>query len=265
MTTIIRKIRRKRKLSTELDSRLGDVSISYPNEGSWSQGGQPSGCMVNSKPGSPSEQGQRPGSLESLGRNSASFRRATKPSPSGTDGRNVSIDSFPTGHYNANIRSRSRMSHRERPGTGLGIGVLRDGYSAWDDASSDDLSSDDEARDTHSHGRCRSGQYFNVGTEGTDYSRASKSPPLSVTSRMRRHSHQSTMEPSTFIPGTTSSRHTSSTSSAPTVSTEDSRIGYSSHRHYPFPEKKHMRRPKPLELEAVKGPELVPSYDELYG
>ncbi|OJJ89259.1 uncharacterized protein ASPGLDRAFT_221432 [Aspergillus glaucus CBS 516.65] len=256
MATIFRKIRGKRKLSSELDSRWGDVSISSPNEGSWSQGFQPSGSTVNTQAGSPSEQGQRPSSMNSLGRCSTSSHGATKPSPSSA----VSVDSMPTGHYNANIRSRPRTSHKQSPATGLGIDMLKNGYNAWDDASSDDISSDDEGRD----GGERTGRYLTVGTEETDYTRASKSPPLSVTSRMRRNSHQSTIEPSPFIPRTTSSRHASFTSSAPTASTENSRIGYG-HRHPPYPEAKHTRHSKPLKLEAARGPELVPSYDELYG
>lgn len=258
MATIFRKIRGKRKLSSELDSRWGDVSISSPNEGSWSQGFQSSSSTVNTQAGSPSEQGQWPSSMNSLGRRSTSSHGATKPSPSSA----VSVDSMPTGHYNANIRSRSRTSHRRSPATGLGIGMLQNGYSAWDDASSDDMSSDDEGRD----GGGRTGRYLTVGTEETDHTRASKSPPLSVTSRMRRNSHQSTIEPSPFIPRTTSSssRHASFTSSAPTASTENSRIGYG-HRHPPYPEAKHVRRSNPLELGAARGPELVPSYDELYG
>ena len=254
MATIFRKIRGKRKLSSELDSRWGDVSISSPNEGSWSQGFQPSGSTVNTNLGSP-EQEQRPSSMNSLRRRSTSSHKATKPSPSSP----ISVDSMPTGHYNANIRNRPRTSHRQPPATGLGIGMLQNGYSAWDDASSDGMSSDDEIRD----GGGRTRQYLTVDME-EDYSRASRSPPLSVTSRMRRHRHQSTTEPSPFIPRTTSSRHASFTSSAPTASTEGSRIGYK-HRQPPFPERKHVRRPKPLELEADRGPELVPSYDELYG
>ncbi|EYE99725.1 uncharacterized protein EURHEDRAFT_511908 [Aspergillus ruber CBS 135680] len=256
MTTIFRKIRGKRKLSSELDSRWGDVSISSPNEGSWSQGFQPLGSTVNTQARSPSEQGQRPSSMNSLGRRSSSSHRATKPSPSSA----ASVDSMPTGHYNANIQSRPRTSHRKSPGTGLGIGMLQNGYSAWVDASSDDMSSDDEGRD----GVVRTGRYLTVGTEETDYTRASKSPPLSVTSRMRRNSYQSTIEPSPFIPRTTSLRHASFTSSAPTTSPENSRIGYG-HRHPPYPKRNHVRHPNPLELEAARGPELVPSYDELYG
>ena len=47
MTAIIRKLRRKRKLSSELHSRWGDVSITYPTEGSWSQWDQPSSINMN--------------------------------------------------------------------------------------------------------------------------------------------------------------------------------------------------------------------------
>lgn len=268
MSTILKKFREKRKLSSELDSRWGDVSISYPTEGSWNQRDQSSG---NTGPGVSPEQGKRSRSSNSLERQ----RRGTttRPSPSARNhDRDNPIGSpsrIPTGHYDANVRSRSRRAQRATGpglgiGMGMGMGMPQNNCNLWDGANSDGDSSDGEVRETSTSTGGRN-RYLSVNTEEPDYSRASKSPPLSVTSRMRRHSHQSSVpEWTPSIPGPTSSRHASFTSFAPSVSIGDPLPGYGS-RHNSVQDRKQVYRPQPLNLEPARGQELVPSYDELYG
>lgn len=270
MAEIFRKIRAKRKTSSELDSRRGDVSISSPNQGSWSQGDQASpGFMTSPRLRSPSEQGQqqqqqRHGSLDSQReRRSPSFRGTPRPSPSSPDDRATSIDSastIPTGHYDASVRSRRQSTRRAQglpkqpPGPGLGIGILRNGCSVWEDASSSDdgLSDDENGRGTGTRRRSNTtnsnnGRYLTVNADKNDCSRVPKSPPLSVTSRMRPYSYEPTA--SSMLPRTEGSRYTSlTTPCTPAIPHEG-----------PNQEKKHVS-----EL-ATKRQELVPSYEDLYG
>ncbi|THC99748.1 hypothetical protein EYZ11_000798 [Aspergillus tanneri] len=150
---------------------------------------------------------------------------------------------IPTGHYDSKVRGRSKS----RPRT-------------WDADSNDGSREEDEGndapsalagpRDRYPKGPSRAG----ARDEADPYGKASKSPPLSVTSRMRRCSLQST----TTEPTTASSHHTSFTS----LPSEDPRLMYHHHNHHPptHYEKKSTRRREP---EPVQ--ELVPSYDELYG
>ena len=275
MAEIFRKIRSKRKTSSELDSRWGDVYISSPNQGSWSQGDQTSpGFMTSPRLRSPSEQGQqqRHSSLDSQReRRSPSFRGTPRPSPSSPDDRATSIDSastIPRGHYDANIRSRRQSTRlaqglRQPPRTGLGIGILRNGYSVWEDASSSDdaFSDDDNGRGTGTRRRSsttnsNNGRYLTVNADKNDYSRVPKSPPLSVTSRMRPYSYEPTA--SSMLPRTEGSRYSYTTPSTPAIPPEDPYHGHQ--------ERKSVRRPKPLESElTAKRQELVPSYEDLYG
>ena len=292
MATIFQKIRAKRKVSSELDSRWGDASISYPNGGSWSQYDQP-GFDVHAGLGrTPSEQGQpRQFSLDPLERRSASPRWTNKSySPSYNDRESPAGSgsaTIPTGYYDVNVRRRSERAQRRTPGLspgpGLGIGSLQDNKnkdfhnqhsSVWEASDSDGAFSDDEATGTSSTADGRTGRHLTLSNEELDYSRTSRSPPLSVTSRMRRCSHQSSMtEPTASIPMLSTSRHTSVTSSPPqpSISSEDSRQGFHQHRHYHHhhrqtsQDRKHIRHPKPLDLHPIPTPELVPSYDELYG
>lgn len=274
MAEIFRKIRSKRKTSSELDSRWGDVSISSPNQGSWSQGDQTSpGFMTSPRLRSPSDQGQqqRHGSLDSQReRRSPSFRGTSRPSPSSPDDRATSTDSastIPKGHYDASVRSRRQSTRRAQglpkqpPGPGLGIGILRNSHSVWEDASSSDdaFSDDDNERGTGARRRSNTtnsnnGRYLTVNADKNDYSRVPKSPPLSVTSRMRPYSYEPTA--SSMLPRTERSKYTSfTTPCTPAMPSEDP-----SHGHQ---EKNYMRRPNPLE--PTKRQELVPSYEDLYG
>lgn len=292
MATIFRKIRAKRKVSSELDSRWGDASISYPTEGSWSQHEQPGLVGHAGLDRTPSEQGQpRQCSLDSLERRSVSPRWTNMSySPNSNAGdRESPVDSnltaMPTGYYDANIPRQSTRAQKApgmSQGPGLGIGSLQNNnkdmhnhhLSVWEASDSDGAYSDDEATGISSTSDSQTGRYLTINNEEPDHSRVSRSPPLSVTSRMRRYSHQSSVnEPTASTPRMSTSRHTSVTSSPPqpSVLSEDSRQGF--HRHSPShhyhrqtsQDRKHIRHPKPLDLDPIPTPELVPSYDELYG
>ncbi|KAE8382942.1 hypothetical protein BDV26DRAFT_287984 [Aspergillus bertholletiae] len=258
MTAIIQKLRRKRKLSSELHSRWGDVAITYPNAGSWSQYEQLSeGTLPSSMPAKTLDQCRRHGSLDSLDRYghaptlpSGNFKERT----SSTD----SAMTMPTGHYDAKLRGRSKkkapprspiVGHEANPTARNGF------YESSDDEEEDSVSGLNSPKGRYPRDRSRT----NSREEGDAYSRASKSPPLSVTSRMRHCSLQSaTTEPTASLPATSSSRHTSYTSSIPSLPPEDPRLG-----HRPSPrDTKLMNRPKPA---PVAEQELVPSYDDLYG
>ncbi|PLB54598.1 hypothetical protein P170DRAFT_432225 [Aspergillus steynii IBT 23096] len=269
MTAIIEKLRRKRKVSSELHARWGDVSISYPTEGSWSQC-QSSGGVPNAMPARPSEQSRRHGSLDALDRPAGSSR---VPTPLRSGDRKASVDSamtIPTGHYDAKLRGRSKTKppypHSPR---------------AWEEDSDDCSADEDEEEDVpsalggsrgryhhHPQGASRAG-----GREEDPYARASKSPPLSVTSRMRRCSVQSTATEPTTMPTTASSKHSSFVSSVPSVTSEEPRLLYHSvhqdKKPPPLPQQQQQqqqpRRAKPREAESARRQELVPSYDELYG
>jgi hypothetical protein len=268
MTAIIRKLRRKRKLSSELHSRWGDVSITYPTEGSWSQWDQPSSINMDVAPELPSEQRRRHSSPEARHRESDSSRPEPTLHSGDSEGRESSVDSamtIPTGHYDAKLRSRST---KELPPQKIsehhGIVSEQKGLvNPWDEICSSDEADEDVIPPPKGPKRLpRELNRLKISAHMDDYSRASKSPPLSVTSRMRRRSQQSNVtEPTASVSGTTSSKHTSFTSSVPSVPSEDSRHM----SHSPFQEQKLARRSKHRETEPVREPELVPSYDELYG
>ncbi|PYH93543.1 hypothetical protein BO71DRAFT_327432 [Aspergillus ellipticus CBS 707.79] len=261
MTAIIQKLRRKRKLSSELHSRWGDVSITYPNGGSWSQWEQ------SSRAG-PTDHGQRRGSFE-FNRSAMSPRMGSQARSGSIDARAPSVDSamtMPTGHYDARVGHRPRRTQQSRspPAEPL-YSDSHDSPRAWSPSYSDDCSGDDEDEtEVPAPLNLSRGRHQVHPDEADIYSRASKSPPLSVTSRMRRFSAQSNMAEPTPGLGMPSSRHTSYTSSTPSNPSDDSRHP-SSHRPATQPERRSVRRPKPEPLALRPQPELVPSYDELYG
>ncbi|OOF97971.1 hypothetical protein ASPCADRAFT_403801 [Aspergillus carbonarius ITEM 5010] len=259
MTAIIQKLRRKQKLSSELHSRWGDVAITYPNGGSWNQWDHSSsgGHSASTDPE------RRHGSLE-LNR-SATAPRMGSHVRSGA--RTPSVDSamsIPTGHYDARVGCRVRR--KDQPNSPrIGLAMTVDSPIECDQTCSDESSEDEEDAAAVPAPLNVSRDRNPGNTEEPDtYSRASKSPPLSVTSRMRRFSVQSNLtEPTISGPGTASSKHTSYTSSAPSNPSEEPRpLG---HRLSTQPEKKPTRRPKPEPLSLPTQPEMVPSYDELYG
>ncbi|PYI04068.1 hypothetical protein BO78DRAFT_321261 [Aspergillus sclerotiicarbonarius CBS 121057] len=229
MTAIIQKLRRKQKLSSELHSRWGDVAITYPTGGSWNQWDHsPTGGHSAS-----TDPERRHGSLE-LNRSATAPRMGSQVR---SGARTPSVDSamtIPTGHYDArSCTDESSEDEEDAAAVPAPLNVSRDRNPTT--------------------------------TEESDaYSRASKSPPLSVTSRMRRYSVQSnSAEPTIPGPGTASSKHTSYTSSTPSNPSEDPRPH--GHRLSTQHEKKPARRPKPEPLSLPTQPEMVPSYDELYG
>ncbi|KAL4891007.1 hypothetical protein BDV59DRAFT_76366 [Aspergillus ambiguus] len=250
MMAIIKKLRRKRKLSSELHSRWGDVSITYPNEGSWSQCDQAPGAAVNAIPGPSPIRSWRHSSSDSLDRHGPGVLRST--SPENRDSSTDSGSTIPTGYYDARVRGRSK-----RIPPPLGPTSEQRSHSRHDDRSDDVIDNG-----SGSGGRSHDKHHRRAKEETDPYSRASRSPPLSVTSRMRRCSAQSsTTEQTPSMPNTASSKHTSFTSSAPSVPVEDTRPGYLATYH----EKKQPRRSKPRETDPVVRQELVPSYEDLYG
>ncbi|KAL4946722.1 hypothetical protein BDV06DRAFT_54868 [Aspergillus oleicola] len=258
MTAIIQRIRRKRKVSSELDSRWGDVAISSPNEGSWSQydGGSARTSPVSS------DHGRGHGPKQNTGESSHSYiytNGAPSESPKEMSPNSLNM---PTGYYDAKVRRQAKTKSRPpkaQPAQPKHIKLPK----AWEEKNFGDNLSDEAGDDVCSLGSPR-------GRRGTDdaNSRGSKSPPLSVTSRMRRFSSQSTgTEPIFSVPGTASSQRTS-------FSVDDPRLA----RHTPQHDKKP---PLPFQPQSNTGTntntkvhnaglipasqELVPSYDDLYG
>ncbi|RAL15969.1 uncharacterized protein BO97DRAFT_337343 [Aspergillus homomorphus CBS 101889] len=229
MTNLMQKLRRKRKLSSELHSRWGDVSITYPNGGSWNQWDQASAGVRTSD----GEHEHRQNSAESS-RCASSPRIGASIQGTSRDARAQSVDSamtIPTGHYDARVGSQGAaappplnvLSGRHQPSSGR--------PNPYDDAEL--------------------------------YSRASKSPPLSVTSRMRGCSAQGCVADSPVsMPGTVGSRHNSYTSSVPSNPSEDHRIPGIIPSSSTLAERRASRRSK---QEPLRAQEMVPSYDELYG
>ncbi|KAE8152619.1 hypothetical protein BDV25DRAFT_150752 [Aspergillus avenaceus] len=262
MTALIRKLR-KRKLSSELHSRWGDVSITYPNAGSWSQYDQIAMGTPNSFPSNPPEQTRRHGSLDSLDRRGCSSQNLTRSFSGDTEERTPSTDSamtIPTGHYDAKLRGRSKKKPATSSGSKLNfrsdLKLRKSPVDSSCDETDDSISSLSSLKRRYHKESSRA-----MGQENDVYARASKSPPLSVTSRMRRCSLQSTTtEPTPSMP-TSSSKHTSYTSSVPSVPSEDPRVGYQPTAH----DKRYSRRSKPRDPAPSTAQELVPSYDELYG
>ncbi|KAL6238874.1 hypothetical protein BDW75DRAFT_227668 [Aspergillus navahoensis] len=238
------RIRRKRKVSSELDPRWGDMAISSPNEGSWSQYGASSRTS--------------PVSAGSFDRDHEPKHSSGEPiQPHITKGdeaksRNeVTVNSLnmPTGYYDSKLRRQKKTrAPKAQPVQPKPITLPK----SWEEKFGD--SSADEAVD-------------NVSTLGSPQrrkiddanSRGSKSPPLSVTSRMRRHSGQSTTtDPIFSVPATASSQRTS-------FSADDPRLA----RHTPLPPQPDKKPSQGLKVrDAVlntASQELVPSYDDLYG
>ncbi|KAJ5206924.1 hypothetical protein N7491_002446 [Penicillium cf. griseofulvum] len=288
MATFMKKFKRKRRVSTELHSRWGDVSITYPTQGSWNQWNQPSG--FTNKPASASEENQQyiPAGPLRQPSSGASNRRSESV---GTREHQVGDPPpFPTGHFDQNIRRRVGDTHtlpaHTPPGQGLGLGALSGGPNRrpsssiinddTTDESCDDEEEEEEERDTLGPRIQLSPREYGIGDVSQmprdnpeDFDIPAKSPPLSVTSRMRRCSLQScATEPTASISGGTNSRRTSFTAassiSAPSMPPSTPRIAYNPPKQPPFPEKRYPSRTRQREPESAPQ-EMVPSYDELYG
>lgn len=282
MASLMKKFKRKRRLSSELHSRWGDPSISYPTQGSWNQRNQTPGLFVNAATGLP--QSPHPAEpRQHISIDHSPSPNSTSPAPQYTpsDTSRVGVDSvIPKGYFNENIRHREK-GHRS-PALGLGIAGTRhdrDEPNSHDVAVDDDDScdEDDEERDTLNDPE-RTPAHRNYATgdasrlpyreEYDSYpDNAAKSPPLSVTSRMRRISTQSSMTENSSITGPASSRRTSYTAassiSAPSLPPDTPR--YAVHAHFEkrvVPRPRHRAEPAPA---VGAGQGMVPSYDELYG
>lgn len=263
MTAFMKKLKRRRKLSTELHSRWGDVSITYPNEGSWSQWDQRSGFAANVPEPSPPEVSPRRGSVDS---HAPSSRRPSAPQPRDTSCDEPSEDlgmNIPTGYYEPKLRTRPTQERKE---SYFELGTGDHGYETrnWDNAENGEVS-DNDAEDSRREIVEPSACTGTAEDADGSFQRPARSPPLWVTSRMRRHSSQSNpSEPPTSTPGTGTSQHAPIpplSSSAPTAPLDDPRIVSNSVYH----DKKQAQTSKHRELEPALTQELVPSYDELYG
>ncbi|KAL4984028.1 hypothetical protein BDW68DRAFT_190804 [Aspergillus falconensis] len=240
------RIRRKRKVSSDLDPRWGDMAISSPNEGSWSQYGASARTS--------------PVSAGSFDRDHEPEHSSGEPlQPHITNGddaksRNeVPVNSLnmPTGYYDSKLRRQKTKTsppkaHLVQPKP---ITLPK----AWEEKKFGDSSADEAGDNVSALGSPRK-----RGIDDTN-SRGSKSPPLSVTSRMRRHSGQSmTTDPVFSVPVTASSQRTS-------FSADDPRLA----RHTPLPPQPDKKPSQGLKVrDAVlntASQELVPSYDDLYG
>ncbi|RJE24237.1 hypothetical protein PHISCL_03447 [Aspergillus sclerotialis] len=262
MSALIKKLRRKRKLSTEFHSRWGDVSITYPTEGSWSQRGQPSGLVANtlnaSRPGAGVK--RRSDSLDLHSSPQSTLHSITNDDDDGL--REDYAMTIPTGHYDARLRHRAKGY--KHPCHGLKIIDSRHETRIGTRDSAERSDSEDDSPTSNNRGR-NATESTRKESVGTSSQRASKSPPLSVTSRMRRHSQQSnSTEPTLSMPNTASSLNTNfarSSVSAPST-TDESRMVYTNNKIY---EDKKLPLRRYHEQNTVVRQELVPSYDELYG
>lgn len=248
MTAIIEKIRRKRRVSSELDSRWGDVAISSPNEGSWNQ--YERAAAKATAPVSPRSTGHVHGQPKEI------LKTPSQPAvpvnggglPTRKDAFKSSSITMPTGYYDAKVRRQAKEKTRS-PKTRHVQPKHITLPKSWEENRHGDSSADEAEDCIPALGSEKRG------AEDAN-SRGSKSPPLSVTSRMRRCSGQSTSTDAIFsVPGTASSQRTS-------FSVDDPRLA----RHTP----QHEKKPPQSTGVGDAGPtpaaqELVPSYDDLYG
>ncbi|KAJ6180561.1 hypothetical protein N7519_011022 [Penicillium mononematosum] len=294
MATFMKKFKRKRRVSTELHSRWGDVSITYPTQGSWNQWNQSSGVVANApREDIQSEENQPYPPAGSLRQPSSSGSSRRSRSMGHREHQVGELPSFPTGYFDQNIRRRvgDRDAHtppaHTPPSQGLGLGDLRGGPNRrhsssiiHDDCTTDescDEEDEEEERDTMGPRIKLSPPEYGTGDmshtardDPEDFDIPAKSPPLSVTSRMRRCSLQScATEPAASISGGTNSRRTSvtaaSSTSAPSMPPSTPRVAYNTQKQPPFPEKRYPPRTKHREPDSAPPQEMVPSYDELYG
>lgn len=292
MARFMKRFKKKQRLSTEYHDRFGDPDISYPNEGSWNQWSQTSGFVANASISTEAPHRLQPDDHRHYGRpsvpplqnqgwndfNPHHIHTHTPPESIHDD------SNFPKGYFDASIRRRPEKAMRPQF-QGLGIDSprhdIRDDIRESDgdddsicDPAEESCDEEDEERDTLGDPReliCRGYTTGEIPRGGHDecgsYDRAAKSPALSITSRMRRVSIQSSTTQASSVAG--SSRRTSYTAassiSAPSLPDTPR---FASHGIHPAHAEK---RPPVLRLKTrdpeptPSQPELVPSYDELYG
>lgn len=261
-SNVTRKVRRKQKLTTELDSQKGDSSITYPTEGSWSQRDRPSAFAVNAMEAR-SEGRQSPisplrDSRCTVAQVPDSLRRSGSGGES-PDG--LGATTMPTGHYDAERRRRRRMK-RKQPLLDSRIGDRDHGRRAWRNTDTADRSDTDENSPTPSTaGQVIEATRNAAAGESGSPQRASKCSPLSATPPMQRHSQQSstTAEPTASMPDRASTRTTSFAASSAS-GTDDPQVECNA----AYQESKQQLRSKYQGGPAPRQ-EMVPSYDELYG
>lgn len=278
MASLIKKFKRKRRLSSELHDRWGDTDISYPNDGSWNQWNQQAGFIANAAIQYPQDlntnQHKRYPSAGSDPQRSPGSHKF--PGSPNSDPTNASPPPFPQGYYNQNIR-RSDNSGPNFRGLGISTPSAHSSRESKDPMDAEDSCDelDDEERDTlgdpgegRIHRNYMTGDLRSSGRDDSAYSdRASKSPALSVTSRMRRSSTQSSAtQCSSVAGGSRRGSYTTAASSvsAPSLPPDTPRFAYSG-MHSAHAEKRPAPRPKLREPDLVSPQQMVPSYDDLYG
>ncbi|KAJ5201907.1 uncharacterized protein N7498_006570 [Penicillium cinerascens] len=278
MANLMKKFKRKRRLSSELHSRWGDPSISYPTEGSWNQRDQNSG-LPSTTHAEPCHRSQPDESRRYISIGDVPAHNIGRPNDLGPHSINTRDTSaglpIPKGYFDENIRRQAERGRRPRA-RGLGIDSTRQGVGETQDNLDDEsCDEEDEERDrVGDPGDARHRGYAEISRPSPQLDcdsyidRSSRSPPLSVTARMRRISTQSsTTEPECSVAGTTSSKHTSYTAassvSAPSLPPDTPRYAFNS--MHPASDKRHAPRPRYQEPEPAVHHEMVPSYDELYG
>ncbi|KAJ5333598.1 uncharacterized protein N7506_007381 [Penicillium brevicompactum] len=285
MAALMKKFKKKSGLSTDLHARWGDVAISHPTHGSWNQWDQPSGFVANT-PGEPSSQYGPDPRYSSVGSfhepsPTSSIRRSRNRSP---PERPVEASpSFPTGHFDHNIRHHDKNARPSLHGLGISDLLREPSHNASssvfdDDSSSSCCDEDEEDRDGLGPAECSPRIYELADTSQPryhtdDYDIPAKSPPLSVTSRMRPDSiHSYATAPVASRPGgVIHSPRTSYTAgssvSAPFIPSGTLRYSLPGHpksKSTVFPDRRHSRL-RPQTPESTVRQEMVPSYDELYG
>lgn len=277
MAAFLKRFKKKRSLSSELHSRWGDVSITHPTQGSWNQWDQHSGFFPSTTGVYPEVYGDdRPQHA------SQSFFQPQSPNPSIRQSRRISTHdhsvpcspSFPTGYFDENIRRRD-TDHRRSIQT-CGIDDLRRESShaipiamSIEDTSVSSCDEDDEEKDflgpVESNPRIH--KETDLASSSHDDSEAydlpAKSPPLSVTARMRGLSDQSySTDPLVSGSGSTSRRTsytTASSVSATSMLPPNPRPGFHTSNQQPFPHNAYPPQPRKVRHS------MVPSYDDLYG
>lgn len=292
MSGNIFKWRKRRQLSSDMDSRFGDVSISSPNEGSWNEMAHMQ--IIHPQPPETNKSDR----LKALFRSNATepvfVNAVQQPAPVVRSERaEIQVPHHPMVDIEAHKRSMSAEGRRgsggRRTGSGqtlVNTGSPRSIVDVLDSSSCSSCDGDDEEEEEReirrpprqrSQSQDSSSQHHTSRTARRD-TRQHKSPPLSSTAVMRRYSSQSTAHSSvtnsTPSTATFSSRHTSMTSAA-------------SHGHYqpsipprlqeeipPVPTMSpsfsstrwgKKSRAKGSSKRAIGPQELVPSHDELWG
>lgn len=278
MAAFLKRFKKKRKLSSELHSRWGDVSITHPTQGSWNQWDQHSGFFASPTGGYPNMHGN------DIAQNaSQNFFQPQSPNPSMRQSRRISTHdhsvpcspSFPTGYFDENIRRRD--THR-RSVQSCGIDDLRRQSShaipiamSIEDTS---VSSCDEDEEKDFLGPVGSNPRIHKETDLSSshddseaYDLPAKSPPLSVTACMRSVSDQSyATDPPVSGSGSTSRRTsytTASSVSATPMLPPNPRPGFHMPQQQSFAHEVYL--PLPRKVGPPTRHSMVPSYDDLYG